>query len=308
LIAGGAAAGFFLIGNNDSKAPRKPTAPPHSVYLRKVRPTVRRLQKSSTVLGKALSTVTTPAGRKPLVLVTGTQLTAVQRLRTNLADLSVAPPDQRLHALLLGAAATHRRYLETLVRVMKLPAKGALSQLKTAHSLGKRANGQYRLFFHRARVFPNLVAGSGMNNLVPLHRVLQTKLKQETEPTPPPPPPPSPPPAAFPPANYVGPFAAVDGLEQCYAENEYVACGATPSGKQASLYSGDGAYYDGISSDISGDGPHMPEGTSFTTNSGDITCGSSTRGITCTDHVTGAYFIIGDYYVIVANNGQEARH
>ena len=43
----------------------------------------------------------------------------------------------------------------------------------------------------------------------------------------------------------------------------------------------------------------MPMGTSFTTPGGLVTCESSSRGITCTDNFTGAYFVIGDYKVRV---------
>ena len=59
---------------------------------------------------------------------------------------------------------------------------------------------------------------------------------------------------------------------------------------------------------MSGDGPRMPEGTSFRTDTGEIECESSGRGITCTDVATGKYFVIGDYVVQINNGGGEQAH
>lgn len=103
------------------------------------------------------------------------------------------------------------------------------------------------------------------------------------------------------PATYLGRFTAVDRLERCNATVDYVYCSAGPSGRAARLTAGVGAEDLGVrgSSDLGG--PSMPEGTSFKTPNGQFECGSSTRGITCDDLVSGADFVIGDYKVIIHN-------
>jgi len=111
--------------------------------------------------------------------------------------------------------------------------------------------------------------------------------------------PPPPPPGGVP-AVYAGRFASVDRLERCLATARTVTCGAGPSGKVVRLESGRVTYV-GHGKPVDRGGPAMPEGTSFTTPGGRITCSSSNRGISCEDRVSGASFVIGDYHVRVAN-------
>ncbi|HZQ66259.1 MAG TPA: S1C family serine protease [Gaiellaceae bacterium] len=107
------------------------------------------------------------------------------------------------------------------------------------------------------------------------------------------------------PSTYAGRFTSVDRLERCYATNSYVVCSAGPSGKAAELVAGGPASYQGVLGSTDKGGPSMPEGTRFTTPSGSISCGSSSRGITCTDAASGDSFTIGDYHVRLVNNGSE---
>lgn len=129
-------------------------------------------------------------------------------------------------------------------------------------------------------------------------------------PTPPAPPTPSqptspapPPVAAGVPSIYLGRFTSVDRLERCNVTATYVYCTAGPSGKAVKLTLGAGAQYLGVRGSRDLGGPAMPEGTTFRTPDGGIECGSSSRGITCTDRSTGAAFVIGDYRVVISNGG-----
>jgi S1-C subfamily serine protease len=110
------------------------------------------------------------------------------------------------------------------------------------------------------------------------------------------------------PSSYSGYFAAVDRLERCYADDSFAVCTAGPSGKGVRLVVGSGASYEGITGSTDKGGPAMPIGSSFTTPGGNITCSSSSRGITCKDVATGAYFTIGDYHVRVNNGAGEVVH
>jgi hypothetical protein len=110
------------------------------------------------------------------------------------------------------------------------------------------------------------------------------------------------------PARYSGYFAAVDRLERCYANDSFAVCTAGPTRKGVRLVAGSGASYEGITGSTDKGGPAMPLGSSFTTPGGRITCDSSSRGITCKDNTTGAYFTIGDYHVRVNNGGGEVVH
>jgi hypothetical protein len=110
------------------------------------------------------------------------------------------------------------------------------------------------------------------------------------------------------PSSYRGYFASVDRRERCFATNDYAVCSAGPSGKAVKLVVGDGAAYQGVIGSADRGGPAMPEGTSFTTPSGAIRCGSSTRGITCTDRASGDAFVIGDTRVHVINGGSDVIH
>lgn len=114
-----------------------------------------------------------------------------------------------------------------------------------------------------------------------------------------------PPPVSSTQVGYEGYFASVDRLETCYADDSGAACAAQPSGKGAILEVGVGASYLGIVDSTDQGGEAMALGTSFTTPAGTVTCSSSTRGITCTDNTTGAYFVIGDHDVKVNNGGGE---
>ena len=102
-------------------------------------------------------------------------------------------------------------------------------------------------------------------------------------------------------STYVGHFTSVDRLERCYANNEYVECSAGPSQKAVRLDVGQGVEYLGVRGSADRGGPAMAEGTSFQTPAATIECGSSSRGIACTDLTTGASFVIGDYRVTVDN-------
>jgi Protein kinase domain len=105
------------------------------------------------------------------------------------------------------------------------------------------------------------------------------------------------------PTRYSGRFTAVDRLERCYATDQYVVCNAGPSGKAVQVVAGGSATYEGVVGSVDKGGPSMPEGTSFRTPSGAIECGSSSRGITCSDLSTGNGFTIGDYGVHINNGG-----
>jgi serine/threonine protein kinase len=104
---------------------------------------------------------------------------------------------------------------------------------------------------------------------------------------------------------YSGYFAAVDRLERCYADDSSAWCTASPSGKGVLLLAGGTAIYEGLTGSTDKGGPAMAIGRSFTTPGGAIVCGSSTRGITCRDVITGHYFTIGDYRVHINNGGGE---
>lgn len=110
------------------------------------------------------------------------------------------------------------------------------------------------------------------------------------------------------PSTYGGYFAAVDRLERCYADDSFAICTAGPSGKGVRLVVDSGASYEGITGSTDKGGPAMAIGSSFTTPGGNITCSSSTKGITCRDTTTGAYFTIGDYRVRVNNGSGEVVH
>lgn len=110
------------------------------------------------------------------------------------------------------------------------------------------------------------------------------------------------------PARYTGYFTSVDRLERCFATNDYVVCSAGPSGKAVKLVAGGGATYQGVLGSTDRGGLAMSEGKSFTTPSGAIRCGSSSRGITCSDVSTGDGFVIGDYRVHVINAGRDVVH
>jgi hypothetical protein len=103
------------------------------------------------------------------------------------------------------------------------------------------------------------------------------------------------------PSTYTGHFTSVDRLERCYVTNESVECSAGPSQKAVRLDVGHSVQYLGVQGSADRGGPAMPEGTSFQTPAATIECGSSSRGITCTDLTTGASFVIGDYRVVVDN-------
>ena len=107
---------------------------------------------------------------------------------------------------------------------------------------------------------------------------------------------------------YQGNFASFDRLERCYADDGGAFCTAGPSGQGATLVVGFDANYDGVAGSSDLGGPAMQMGTSFTTPGGAVTCDSSSRGITCTDNVTGSYFVIGDYSVVINNGGGEKRY
>jgi len=100
-----------------------------------------------------------------------------------------------------------------------------------------------------------------------------------------------------------GDFNSVDGLERCYSDATIVNCIAAPSGKEVQLDVGASAVFQGIHGAWTEMGVRLQEGMSFTTPSQAITCGSSSRGITCTDSTTGNSFTIGDYQVETVNRG-----
>ena len=110
------------------------------------------------------------------------------------------------------------------------------------------------------------------------------------------------------PARYEGYFASVDRLQRCLAASDTVACTSGPSGQGVALTSGEGSFYGGVVGSTDTGGPAMPMGTAFETPSGSIRCDSSSRGIRCTDAITGSGFTIGDHYVVVRNGGAEQRY
>jgi hypothetical protein len=122
--------------------------------------------------------------------------------------------------------------------------------------------------------------------------------------TPAPAPSPSPPPAL---STYAGAFTSYDRLERCYADDAGAVCVAAPSGKLVRMSQGF-ASYDGQGDRRDLGGRALPMGQGFTTPSGVISCTSSSRGVTCVDSSTGAYFVIGDYTVVVNNGYGERRY
>jgi hypothetical protein len=114
-------------------------------------------------------------------------------------------------------------------------------------------------------------------------------------------------PTASPPPTYARTFASVDGRQQCYANDSYATCTSSVSGQTVSVRVGGVASYDGDSS-AAGAGTRMPEGTSFTTQRGLISCESGSFGIHCTDKTqTGTGFYLGDRYGRIINGGKERR-
>lgn len=101
-----------------------------------------------------------------------------------------------------------------------------------------------------------------------------------------------------------GTFTSVDRRQHCYATNSFVRCGSGPSAEVVQLQAGGAAIYLGVLGSRDNGGPSMPEGTSFQTPAATIECGSSSRGISCTD-ITGqskASFTIGDHYHRLSND------
>ncbi len=97
------------------------------------------------------------------------------------------------------------------------------------------------------------------------------------------------------------------GPEALRASSDIVTCSSGPSGQAVSLAGGVGARYEGQPGSVDNGGPSMPMGTSFHTASGEISCDSSTRGISCTDG-QGHGFTIGDHYLIVRSPSGERRY
>lgn len=123
---------------------------------------------------------------------------------------------------------------------------------------------------------------------------------------------PSPPSSAAEPASgvdspYTGRFTSVDRLQRCTVSNTAARCTSGPSGKGVRLVVGSGASYLGITGSSDNGGPSMPMGTSFRTPDETIECTSSTRGITCTDLMTGRGFTIGDQSIVIQNGGSSPR-
>jgi S1-C subfamily serine protease len=102
------------------------------------------------------------------------------------------------------------------------------------------------------------------------------------------------PPTVGVPARYEGHFTSVDRLQRCYAQAGVVWCTSGPSRQRVKLVAGRGAYDQGTPGSKDVGGPSMPMGTSFTTSTGEISCESSTRGISCRDGA-GHGFTIGDH-------------
>jgi hypothetical protein len=109
-------------------------------------------------------------------------------------------------------------------------------------------------------------------------------------------------------SHYTGFFASVDRIQRCYANDGYAVCSSAPSRQAVKLVAGSGATYLGVLGSSDKGGPAMAEGTSFRTPADAIECGSSSRGITCTDLATRDYFVIGDHYVRIVNDGHEVRY
>ncbi|MEX2647011.1 MAG: S1C family serine protease [Gaiellaceae bacterium] len=107
------------------------------------------------------------------------------------------------------------------------------------------------------------------------------------------------------PAVYEGRFTSFDRLQRCFATDAYATCSSGPSGKAVRLVAGGAATYLGTIGSVDRGGPDMPMGTSFRTPRGNISCDSSTRGITCTDVASGNRFVIGDYRLRLRNGGTE---
>ncbi len=110
--------------------------------------------------------------------------------------------------------------------------------------------------------------------------------------------------------SYSGPFASVDSLQRCFADDSGAVCYSSPSGMAVRLEPGSGSQRisGGLSTDRLDGGPAMSMGTAFTTPGGRIMCGSSSRGITCSDAANGDAFTIGDHYAILTNNGAAVRY
>ena len=104
------------------------------------------------------------------------------------------------------------------------------------------------------------------------------------------------------PSVYDGYFTSVDRLQRCYAHGGEAWCTSGPSGQRVELVAGNRAYGQGHPGSRDVGGPSMPEGTSFTTRSGRITCSSSYRGIACRDS-SHRGFVIGDYKMFLYGAG-----
>jgi hypothetical protein len=104
------------------------------------------------------------------------------------------------------------------------------------------------------------------------------------------------------PAVYDGHFTSVDRLQRCYAQGREAWCTSGPSGQRVRLVAGVGAFNQGRPGSRDVGGPSMPEGTSFRTSDGRITCSSSFRGIGCRDSA-GRGFVLGDRRLILYSAG-----
>ncbi len=276
------------------------TSPPPPAYVELVEEPLSRLTASAEALGRALSGVARPADIRRVRETATRELSVVRAVRRKLEALDVEPADQASHARLVEAAAGHAQLLRLLVRATSSNTRQALTAVSSAADVAQTTIARYRALFDSQPALPDLITASGIEELAGLRGALQTRLITA--------PGPSRPGGVGVPAVYTGYFTAVDRLERCFARNESVVCSAGPSGKVASLEVGVGAFYEGVLGSRDNGGPSMPMGTSFRTPAGTIECGSSTRGITCTDLTTGAYFVIGDYYVRIGNRGAEQRY
>ncbi len=184
--------------------------------------------------------------------------------------------DSAVRRTVAAALAAHLRYSRALTSYSQQPRNARRAEIAIA-----RAGAAERSYSNLARTAPAL-------SQVTVEREDHLSLKTAAAPR------------VGVPSTYTGNFTSVDRLQHCFATDRFVRCGSGPSGQIVELRAGTGARYVGVASSRDNGGPSMPMGTSFRTPASSIECGSSSRGITCTDLTgSGESFTIGDNYVNV---------
>ena len=279
-------------------------------YDESIHRSTSRLAASAAVLGRALSEVARPTQIPRIRRIALVRVPSVQSERVKLAKDVPADLALSQQRKIVNAAGLHRRYLLMIVRISRLPAAAALKRLPVLQRLAQSSLRAYGAYFAAVQR-PNLVANTGYADLSGLRDALRLEAKRDRRarakaakrrsPTPAAP-------ARGVPTIYQGAFGSVDGRQQCFTDGSYAACASIVSGQTASMRAGGGSSYDGYSSGGNQSASRMPEGTSFTTPNGLISCESGSFGIHCSDNTQVGYgFFIGDRYVRIFNAGQEAR-